>query len=642
MTWQTLNKPQQQAVKTVKGRVLVLAGAGSGKTRVITYRIAYLIKDLHVPAKNILGLTFTNKAAEEMKQRARKLVDGNGINGITLCTFHSFCMQVLRADIDKLGYTTSFSLYDERDIRRVIQQLARAHYEGDELPSLEPIIEAITYVRSRGLTAKDLPSDDLLTKTIYEDLATSLRAYNAVDFDNLIILTVELFKNHPDVLKKYRDQFKYIMIDEYQDTNDIQFELAELLTGPKGNLCVVGDDDQSIYSWRGAEVKHILNFKADHIIKLEQNYRSTQNILKAASNVIKNNEKRHDKEVFSAGSIGEQLEVFHAPSETDEARSIAERLIYYKNKGYDWGDMAILYRTNLLARGFEMALIEAPWKKGDKWVRGIPYQVFGGTGLYERSEIKDLMAYLRVIENSRDAEAILRIINTPRRGIASGTLDKITRHNRTQKLPLWDVLKKLPIDLSPRSKSAVENFIHIIEEGRSLFRSSPPDKAMQSFIDLIDYKRAIEEEVKSEKMRAFKWQNVQEVITALKDYKDLRTFLSTSLLNRNPVKDRHSNKTEDRVNLLTFHSAKGLEFPLCFLVGLEDHVLPHEKREGSDELEEERRLFYVAITRAKQHLTLSMARKRKRYGKETPSNPSRFLFEIPKDLVKVVPYKKIV
>ena len=642
MTWQTLNKPQQQAVKKVKGRVLVLAGAGSGKTRVITYRIAHLIKDLHVPAKNILGLTFTNKAAEEMKQRARKLVGGGGINGITLCTFHSFCMHVLRADIDKLGYTTSFSLYDERDIRRMIQQLARVHFQGDELPSLEPIIEAITYVRSRGLTAKDLPSDDPLTKSIYEDLATSLRAYNAVDFDNLIILTVELFKNHPEVLKKYRDQFKYIMIDEYQDTNDIQFELAELLTGPSGNLCVVGDDDQSIYSWRGAEVKHILNFKADHIVKLEQNYRSTQNILKAASNVIKNNKKRHDKEVFSAGSIGDPLEVFHAPSETDEARSIAERLIYYKNKGYDWSEMAILYRTNLLARGFEMALIEAPWKKGDKWIRGIPYQVFGGTGLYERSEIKDLMAYLRVIENSRDAEAILRIINTPRRGIASGTLDKITRHNRTQKLPLWDVLKNLPLDLSPRSKSAVENFIRVIEEGRSLFRSSPPDKAMQSFIDLIDYKRAIEEEVKSEKMRAFKWQNVQEVITALKDYKDLRTFLSTSLLNRNPVKDRHSNKTEDRVNLLTFHSAKGLEFPLCFLVGLEDHVLPHEKREGTDELEEERRLFYVAITRAKQHLTLSMARKRKRYGKETPSNPSRFLFEIPKDLVKVVPYKKIV
>ncbi len=642
MTWQTLNPPQQQAVKTVKGRVLVLAGAGSGKTRVITYRIAHLIKDLHVSAKNILGLTFTNKAAQEMKQRARKLAGSDAVKGITLCTFHSFCMHVLRADIDKLGYTTSFSLYDERDIRRMIQQLARVHFEGDELPSLEPIIEAITYVRSRGLTSKDLPSDDPLTKAIYEDLATSLRAYNAVDFDNLIILTVELFKTHPEVLKKYRDQFKYIMIDEYQDTNDIQFELAELLTGPNGNLCVVGDDDQSIYSWRGAEVKHILNFKADHIIKLEQNYRSTKNILKAASNVIKNNEKRHKKEVFSAGSVGEPIEVFHAPSEVDEARSIAERLIYYKNKGFDWNEMAILYRTNLLSRGFEMALIEAPWKKDDKWVRGIPYQVFGGTGLYERSEIKDLMAYLRVMENSRDAEGILRIINTPRRGIASGTLDKITRHNRTQKLPLWDVLKTLPLDLSPRSTSAVKNFIHVIEEGKSLFSSMPPDKAMQKFIDLIDYKRAIEEDVKSEKMRAFKWQNVQEVITSLKDYKDLRTFLSTSLLNRNPVKDRHSSKTEDRVNLLTFHSAKGLEFPLCFLVGLEDHVLPHEKREGKDELEEERRLFYVAITRAKQHLTLSMARKRKRYGKETASNPSRFLFEIPKDLVKVVPYKKIV
>ncbi|MCB1109107.1 MAG: ATP-dependent helicase [Chlamydiia bacterium] len=642
MTWRDLNPPQQQAVKTVKGRVLVLAGAGSGKTRVITYRIAHLINDCGVPAKNILGLTFTNKAAEEMKQRARKLASRDALKDITLCTFHAFCMQVLRSDIDKLGYTTSFSLYDERDVRRVIQQLARLHYEGDELPSLEPVIEAITYVRSRGLKAKDLPADDPLTKAIYEDLAVSLRAYNAVDFDNLIILTVELFQNHPEVLAKYRERYKYIMIDEYQDTNDIQFQLAELLTGPNGNLCVVGDDDQSIYSWRGAEVKHILNFKADHIIKLEQNYRSTQNILKAASTVIKHNQKRHDKEVFSAGSIGEPLEIFHAPSEKDEARSIAERLVYYKNKGYDWNDMAILYRTNLLAREFELALIEAPWKKDDKWVRGIPYQVFGGTGLYERSEIKDLMAYLRIIENNRDAEAILRIINTPRRGIASGTLDNITRHNRTQKLPLWDVLKKLPIELSPRSKTAVQNFVHVIEEAKSFFHSMPLDKAMQNLIDLIDYKRAIEEDVKSEKVRAFKWQNVQEVIAALKDYSNLRSFLSTSLLNRNPVKDRHSPKSEDRVNLLTFHSAKGLEFPLCFLVGIEDHVLPHEKREGSDELEEERRLFYVAITRAKQHLTLSMSRKRKRYGKETASIPSRFLFEIPKDLVKVVPYKKIV
>ena len=641
MTFTDLNPPQQKAVKAIKGRVLVLAGAGSGKTRVITYRIAHLIKNCEVPAENILGLTFTNKAANEMKQRASKLIGRKSIQGLTLCTFHAFCMNVLRSDIDKLGYTKTFSLYDERDVRRLIQQLARLNYEGDELPSLEPIIDAISHVRSRGLGIEALKEQDQLTQTIFTELKTCLRAYNAVDFDNLIILTVELFKNHPTVLKKYQNQYRYIMIDEYQDTNDIQFELAELLTGPNGNLCVVGDDDQAIYSWRGAEVKHILNFKADHIIKLEQNYRSTQNILKAASEVIQFNEKRHKKQVFSKGSIGSTLEVFHAPTETDEARSIIERLNHYKKQGYDWKDMAILYRTNLIAREFEMALIEAPWKKEDQWIRGIPYQVFGGTSLYERGEVKDLMAYLRVIENGKDQEAILRIINTPRRGIASKTLDKITSYNRTQNLALWTVLKTLPIELSPRSKTAIQNFVKLIEEGRQLFRSKPLDQALKEFLGLIDYKRAIEEEVKSEKMRNFKWQNVQEVITALKDYKTLTAFLSTSLLNRNPVKDRHAPKSDDRVNLLTFHSAKGLEFPLCFIVGLEDHILPHEKREGTDGLEEERRLFYVAITRAKQHLTLSMSRKRKRYGKETPSNPSRFLFEIPKDLINVVPYKKI-
>lgn len=636
-----LNEPQRRAVEKTDGRILVLAGAGSGKTRVITYRIAHLIKNKQVAPEHILGLTFTNKAAQEMKTRAAKLVGKKAAQGVTLCTFHSFCMNVLRADIDKLGYTRKFSLYDERDIRRLIQGLARAHYEGDELPSLEPIYESIQYVRSRGLGPSHLPHDDALTKTILEELITSMRAYNAVDFDNLIILTVELFKKHPEVLHKYQQRLRYIMIDEYQDTNEIQYQLAELLTGQNGNLCVVGDDDQAIYSWRGAEVKHILNFKADHTIKLEENYRSTQTILNSAAHVIANNKQRHDKTVFSNKAIGDPVEVFHAPTETDEARSIIERLIHYKNQGYEWKDMAILYRTNGLARGFEMALMEAAWKKDGNWVRGIPYQVFGGTALFERSEVKDLLAYLRLIHNPLDAEAILRIINTPRRGIASGTLDKITSYNRTQKQPLWTVLKTMPIDLSTRSKSAVENFVSLIEKAREDFETKPLKTALNDLIHTIDYKRAIEEEVKSDKMRAFKWNNVQEVLTTLDDYKNLTEFLSTSQLNRNPITKRHQEQTEDRVNLLTFHSAKGLEFPLCFLVGLEDHILPHDKCEGSQSLEEERRLFYVAITRAQKHLTLSMSRTRKRYGKESPSIPSRFLFEIPKELMKIVPFKKI-
>ncbi|MCP5492615.1 MAG: UvrD-helicase domain-containing protein [Chlamydiales bacterium] len=641
MTFDQLNQPQKKGVTTTEGRVLVLAGAGSGKTRVITYRIAHLIKDKKVPASSILGLTFTNKAAQEMKHRAAKLIGKDAVKDVTLCTFHSFCMQVLRSDIEKLGYTNHFSLYDERDVRRLIQQLARLHFDGDEMPSLEPTIEAIRYVRSRGLTAAELPLQDALTLNVYTDLAQCMRAYNAVDFDSLIILTVELFNACPDVLKKYQDQFRYIMIDEYQDTNDIQFELAELLTGPNGNLCVVGDDDQSIYSWRGAEVKHILNFKADHIVKLEENYRSTKTILNAAASVIANNEHRHDKTIFSAGSIGTPIEVFHTPTELDEARSIIERLLHFKNQGYAWSDMAILYRTNILARNFEIALMEASWKREDSWVRGIPYQIFGGTELYERSEVKDLMAYLRVISNPQDAEAILRIINTPRRGIAASTLDKITSYNRSENIPLWHALQNPPSDIAPRAKSAISSFVHTIKQAQEDFKSKPLDTALRDLILSTDYKRAIEEEVKSEKMRAFKMQNVTEVVQTLKDQTSLRDFLSTSMLNRNPVKDRHHKQTEDRVNMLTFHSAKGLEFPVCFLVGLEDHILPHDKREGLNEIEEERRLFYVAITRAKEHLTLSMSRNRKRYGKDTPSIPSRFLFEIPKELMKVVPFRKV-
>lgn len=405
MTFDRLNPPQKQAVTTTEGRVLVLAGAGSGKTRVITYRIAHLIKDKGVAATQILGLTFTNKAAAEMKTRAGKLIGRDAIKGVTLCTFHSFCMSVLRNDIEKLGYTNHFSLYDERDVRRLIQHIVRANYEGDELPSFEPIFTAISQVRSRGGSAKEI--EDPFTREVFEELQTSMRAYNAVDFDSLISLTVELFKGFPDILEKYQKQFRYIMIDEYQDTNEIQFELAEALTGKNGNLCVVGDDDQSIYSWRGAQVRYILDFKADHVIKLEQNYRSTKNILDAAANVIANNKDRHDKRIFSAGSVGKPIEVFHAPTEVDEARSIIERLIYFKNKGYAWSDMAILYRTNILARNFELALMEASWKKDDAWVRGIPYQIFGGTELYARSEVKDLMAYLRIISNPQDGEALL-------------------------------------------------------------------------------------------------------------------------------------------------------------------------------------------------------------------------------------------
>jgi superfamily I DNA/RNA helicase len=608
-----LNEPQLRAVRTTQGRVLVLAGAGSGKTRVIVHRIAHLIQNLNVSPRSILGLTFTNKAAEEMRHRVEKLIGPQG-KQVTLSTFHSFCMQVLRKEIDKLGYTREFSLYDEKDMQRLIKQVAREMlgHEG-ELPPI---------------TLTDTPfSKDLFTR-----LQSTLRAYNAVNFDTLIDLTIQLFEQHPQVLDAYQEQYRYLMIDEYQDTNPAQFRLAELLSAKYNNLCVVGDDDQSIYGWRGAEVKNILKFKADCTIKLEQNYRSTSTILEAANAVIQNNQNRYEKKLWSASPSTDSIEVFNAPTDLEEAKAVVDRLLLLKEKGLRWRDMAILYRSNALSRQLEMALLQASWQKEGKWMRGIPYEVFGGLEFSERSEIKDLLAYLRLIANPLDQEALLRIINVPRRGISDTSLDQLTQMNRAQNIPLWDLLLR-------EEKKATRQFVELIEEARQRFAEPPLSEALTWLIDKINYKKAIEEEVKSEKMREFKWENVQECVNALAQAEgSLQDFIATTTLNRQLQKS--SKQTfDDKVHLMTLHSAKGLEFPACFIVGLEDGIVPHEKSMAETGLEEERRLFYVGLTRAQKHLTLSMARSRLKMGKTHPTNPSRFLFEIPKTLFKVTDYK---
>lgn len=630
-----LNPPQQKAVETVQGRVLVLAGAGSGKTRVIVHRIAHLIERGVSPGA-ILGLTFTNKAAEEMRHRVEEMIGKVG-KEVTLCTFHSFCMRILRKEIENLGYTREFSLYDERDMHRLIQQLTREMlgHEG-ELPSLAPTKAALAEAANQGLDAEEITWHDTFSKDLYLRLNSSLRAYNAVSFDSLITLVIQLFEGHPQVLAKYQERFRYLMIDEYQDTNPAQFRLAELLAGKYQNLCVVGDDDQSIYGWRGAEVKNILNFKADHVIKLEQNYRSTSCILGAANAVIKNNQNRHAKSLWSASQNAEPIEVFNAPTDAEEAAAIVSRLLYYKEKGFLWKDMAILYRSNAFSRQLEINLMQAPWQNSDgKWMRGIPYEVFGGLEFAERAEIKDLLAFLRVIANPLDQEALLRIINVPRRGISDSYLDELTKVNRAQNIPLWDLLVK-------EEKKAVKAFVELIEEAKRRFKNPPFHEALQWLIEKINYKKAIEEDVKSEKMRAFKWENVQECVNALAESKEesIQDFIRATTLNRQIQGNKKT--VDNKVHLMTFHSAKGLEFPICFLAGLEDGILPHEKSMMQTGLEEERRLFYVGLTRAQKHLILSMARVRLKMGKAHPTNPSRFLYEIPKDLFKVTDHKLFV
>jgi len=650
-----LNEPQEKAVRTVKGRVLVLAGAGSGKTRVIVHRVAHLIQDLNVPPTAILGLTFTNKAAAEMRHRLETLIGKPLAKQVTLSTFHSFCMQVLRKEIEKLGYTREFSLYDEGDLQRLIQQLTREMlgHEG-ELPSLGPTKAALADAANQGFSAEEAEGGtwhDSFSKDLYVRLQTTLRSYNAVSFDNLISLTIRLFEEHPKTLEQYQERFRYLMIDEYQDTNPAQFRLAELLAAKYQNLCVVGDDDQSIYGWRGAEVKNILQFKADHTIKLEQNYRSTSNILAAANAVIGHNKNRHEKKLWSAGSASDPIEIFNAPTDLEEAQGVVQRLMVWKEKGFKWRDMAVLYRSNALSRAMEAALIQASWQNpiSNKWMRGIPYEVFGGLEFAERGEIKDLLAYLRAIANPQDEEALLRIINVPRRGISDAFLDKLTQENRSLNVPLWNLLEEIAqgnktFPGHARAVGGISSFVNLMKMAAKRFETPPLSETLSWLIEAINYKKAIEEEVKSEKMREFKWENVQECINALAQHENdsLQDFIATTTLNRQSIESHTKQTNEDRVHLMTLHSAKGLEFPICFLIGLEDGILPHEKSMKQTGLEEERRLFYVGITRAQKHLTLSMARARMRMGKTNPTNPSRFLHEIPKALFKATDHKVFV
>ncbi len=664
----TLNPEQKKAVRTTAGKVLVLAGAGSGKTSVLACRIAYLIEELKIDPQKILGLTFTNKAAKEMKERVGKLISPKIAEQVTLCTFHSFCMQLLRKEIHHLGFTSQFSLYDEKDVKRVLTNIVRysLEHEGD-LPSLQATIQKIAHSKNQGLT--EIEDEDEIpgswsqnfNKDLLQRLHLCMRSYNAVDFDSLLTLTVQLFEEHPEVLERFQHKYQYIMIDEYQDTNPVQYKLAKLLSGKYNNLCVVGDDDQSIYGWRGAEIKNILNFPSDVTIKLEQNYRSTPHILQAANHLIAHNNERHRKELWSSQTTSEPIVLFHAPTELEEAQSVAQRLAWYKkNKNLRWKDMAILYRSNALSRTFETTLAQAAWEENGTWKRGIPYEVFGGTEFYERAEIKDLLAYLRIMENPEDEEALLRIINVPRRGISEKCLDLLTQHNRSQGIPLWDVLlsstdlfSPLRDDLSVKALTGIENFLTLIERTKEKFQTGPLHKTLEAFIEEIEYKKSIKDDAKSEKMREFKWDNVLSCIDALSSYEEekkkdlldptptLQDFLSTTLLQSQPGPKKLKENTDDKVHLMTIHSAKGLEFEVCFLVCLEDHLMPHEKSVTQSGLEEERRLMYVAMTRAKKHLILSMARERKKMGKKIVTSPSRFLFEIPQNLLKIVSYQTL-
>jgi DNA helicase-2/ATP-dependent DNA helicase PcrA len=603
-----LNSSQKQACSTVYGKVLVLAGAGSGKTTVLTERIVHLIKDHGVKPSSILGLTFTNKAAAEMRTRISKRVGKTVGETIPLLTFHSFCLDVLKKHIHHLGYTETFSLYDDRDKERLEDEVYQAL-------SLKEESKVTSDAFRKGMTGV-------------------LKAYNAVDFDGLLELTVELFKNHPKVLKEYQEQFEFVMVDEYQDTNAIQYELIELLTEKNRNLFVVGDDDQSIYGFRGAQVDHILNFPHDTVVTLEENYRSTQPILDIANVLIAKNMTRHQKVLFSKKRSTNLPRLFHAPTEKEEAESIIHRLIYLKEqKKLQWSDIAILYRSNNLTKPFEVALMQASWNDEGKWVRGIPYHVVQGTSFYQRSEVKDLFAYLKVLHNPKDTTALLRILNYPKRGVSTASIEALTKEASRLQCSVYETLDYYDhLDISPQGKIGISTFNSIIRKAQE--KKSLSEK-LHCLIDELNLKEEIKKEVKSEQAQMYKLDNIATCLEMAKiadqDNASLGDFINGSLLDDHMhSKDRKKNG----ISLLTFHSAKGLEFKACFIVSLEDGTMPHEKSIEEGGLEEERRLFYVAITRAKEYLYLSMARKRLFRGKPMTRNACRFLFDIPKNLLE--------
>ncbi|GFO68952.1 DNA helicase [Geomonas limicola] len=643
-----LNPEQLAAVKHTEGPLLVLAGAGSGKTGVITYRIAHLILNKKVPPDRILAVTFTNKAAKEMKERVEHLVGRKNCKGIVLSTFHSLGVRVLKRDIECLGYKKNFSIYSTADQVGLVRQIVREVNSDNKKYDAEQIIWRISGAKNKLIPPDRFtpnPTDDvdMMAALVYPRYQSALKAYNAIDFDDIIMLTAELLQHHPKVLKHWQDRFSYLMVDEYQDTNSSQYLLVNHLAAGCGNLCVVGDDDQSIYGWRGADVGNILDFEKDfkgcRTIKLEQNYRSTGNILDAANSVISNNKVRKAKKLWTATGTGPLIDLCIVQDDEEEATSVVERIQLERfKKDTPYSDFAILYRTNAQSRAFEEQLR----------FEDIPYVLVGGTQFFERKEVKDTISYLRVIANPLDEVALLRIINFPKRGIGDHTVIRINQWSLEHEVPLFEALGRVgeiegvtePIrdkvlgfhDLLVDASERFRGEGNIAEKGKCLFDSLGIESEIYRTID-------------DQKAARRKVENVEQVINSMAAYEDrvpgatLNGFMEkVSLMDE----DRFSGKDKkdhgkDAVTLMSLHSSKGLEFPFVFLVGMEDEILPHKRSIYEDDsIDEERRLCYVGITRARQQLVMTRTLFRKKYGKLQERIPSRFLEEIPPGVLNVI------
>ncbi|MGM0602203.1 MAG: DNA helicase PcrA [Bacillota bacterium] len=638
-----LNREQKRAVKHKSGPLLVLAGAGSGKTRVLTHRIAYLIDKHKVSADNILAVTFTNKAADEMKERVKKIA-GSKNKRLLVSTFHSFCVRILRREAEKLGYKNNFVIFDTIDQKKLLKEIIKDKNLDTKKTKPAAVLNNISSFKNELKTPEEavLNAESFFSKLsadIYEEYQKRLKNNNALDFDDLIMLTVKLFEDYPAVLEYYQQRFKYILVDEYQDVNTAQYELVKLLSDKYKNICVVGDPDQGIYGFRGADIRNILNFEDDYpeaeVIKLEQNYRSKENILKAAQSVIQNNFSRKEKNLWTDRGEGPKLELYEAKSEKDEADFVCRTAKELKKvASYDYNDMAVLYRTNSQSRSFEDMLMKY----------GIPYQIVGGVRFYERMEIKDLMAYLRVIYNPSDNVNLLRIINRPRRGIGEGTVSKLRDYAGKENISLYEAGMQADniTALTGVYLKRIKNFFEFMEELRQDQDKIALSRLVDKVLDKSGYRKNLKEENTAE--AESRLENIEELFSVIDEYmkqssdNTLGGFLEEVTL-MSDVDSMEDEKTT--LTLMTIHSAKGLEFPVVFLVGMEDGIFPHSnslyERDG---LEEERRLCYVGMTRAEDKLYLSRAKVRLRFGEREMNPPSQFLQEIPSELIKSEENKK--
>ena len=640
--YDTLNEQQKEAVFHTEGPLLILAGAGSGKTRVLTHRIAYLIEERGVNPWNILAITFTNKAAGEMRERVDRLV-GFGAESIWVSTFHSTCVRILRRYIDRIGFDTNFTIYDSDDQKSLMRDVCRVLDVDTKKYKERMFLSAISAAKDEMITpdeyelnaAGDFGKQKIAQ--VYREYERQLHANNALDFDDLLLKTVQLFQTQPDVLESYQERFRYIMVDEYQDTNTVQFKFVSLLAAKYQNLCVVGDDDQSIYKFRGANIRNILNFEQEfqnaRVIKLEQNYRSTQNILNAANAVIQNNRGRKDKTLWTDNGDGEKVHLRQFDTAYDEAEFVADDIRKNIENGGTYQDYAILYRTNAQSRMFEEKFVAC----------NIPYKIVGGVNFYARREIKDLLCYLKTIDNGRDDLAVRRIINVPKRGIGLTTITRIQESAAAREIGFYEAL--LGLDLIPgvaRAASKLDSFVALIEYFKRRSDEVSITDLMNEIIEKTGYIENLEAEDKEDAQARI--ENIEELVSKIAAYEEqcaaeqVKPSLSQFLEEVALVADIDSlEENPDYVVLMTLHSAKGLEFPHVYLVGMEDGLFPSYMTITSDndeDLEEERRLCYVGITRAEQELTMTCARKRMTRGETHYNRMSRFLQEIPKELME--------